>query len=475
MPGQPGRTQPSPLVASRFLEGPIAGTLVRFALPLLVTNLLHAAAGTWATAWVGQVLGPDALSAMATAAVLLFMLMGAAIGIGSASGVAISQSLGAGDRDAQRRVTGCAITMVAGLSVLLAAIGWWATPAIVAALDTPAEARAFAITHLRLTCLSMPPIFIHLVLAMILRGTGDARTPFRYTLVWIGLSVLLVPALLTGVGGLLPGMGIAGVGLANLLAATTALILLSLHVHRQHARAILRAANLPYLLPPARLLWLMTRRSLPVALEAVVTQGAYFVLLAQVNAYGVVAASAYSGAAQLWAYVQMPTYALATSMSAIAAMNIGAGHWRRVGQIARRGCLVSLAIAGSAALSLYLLGAWFDELPLRLFIPSAGPVLEKARDINVVVLWSWVALAITMSLSGIVRANGAMLPPTLIFIITMWLGRVPFALGLQPWLGEAAIWWSFPFGTVTSALLTYAYYRWGRWRERGLMLEQAAP
>jgi len=77
-----------------------------------------------------------------------------------------------------------------------------------------------------------------------------------------------------------------------------------------------------------------------------------------------------------------------------------------------------------------------------------------------------------MGLSAMVRANGAMLAPTLIFIVTMWALRVPFALGLKPWLGEAAIWWSFPFGSLTSALLAYGYYRWGRWRERPLMLAQ---
>ena len=51
-------------------------------------------------------------------------------------------------------------------------------------------------------------------------------------------------------------------------------------------------------------------------------------------------------------------------------------------------------------------------------------------------------------------------------------GPAYFALGLKPWLGDAAIWWSFPFGSITSAMLAYGYYRWGRWRERPLMMAQ---
>ena len=59
------------LPASRFVAGPITPTLLRFAWPLLATNLLHAAASTWSAVWIGQVLGSNALAAVATATVLV--------------------------------------------------------------------------------------------------------------------------------------------------------------------------------------------------------------------------------------------------------------------------------------------------------------------------------------------------------------------------------------------------------------------
>ena len=224
----------------------------------------------------------------------------------------------------------------------------------------------------------------------------------------------------------------------------------------------------------------MLRRGVPMALESIVTQGAYFALLGLVNRYGATMAAAYAGAAQLWTYVQVPGNALAASMSAMAAMNIGAGRWQRVEQIALRGCLASLAVSTTATLLIYALGAAFDDLPLRLFIRgdgadgAHGEVLAQARRINFIALWGWIALSITMGLFAVVRANGAMLAPTLVFVVTMWLFRVPFAVWLEPWLGSAAIWWSFPFGSITSALLAWAYYRWGRWRRRPLMLSPLA-
>ena len=450
-------------LASRFVAAPITPTLLRFALPLLTTNLLHAAAGTWAAVWVGQVLGANALTAVTTASVIMFMLMGAVMGIGTAAGVAIGQSLGSGDHGAVKRVAGCALAFVMGFSVIVAAAGWWLAPAIIHAIGTPPESRDFATVHLRYTCLSMPAIFTYLVMVMMMRGSGDARTPFRFTLLWIGLSMALVPALV-------PAMGIAGVGVGSLLGAGIALAALVAHVYRRRLPIALHGADIRHLRPEPALLMLMLRRGVPMALESVITQGAYFVLLGQVNSYGAATAAAYAGAAQLWTYVQVPGNALAASMSAMAAMNIGAGHWQRVEQIALRGCLTSLVVSTTATALIYGLGAAFDDLPLRLFIASDGEVLAQARRINFIALWGWIALSVTMGLFAVVRANGAMLAPMLIFLVTMWACRVPFALWLQPWLGDAAIWWSFPFGSIASALIAWAYYRWGKWRQRPLMM-----
>jgi putative MATE family efflux protein len=461
---------PSHALASRFIAAPITPTLLRFALPLLSTNLLHALSGTWAAVWVGQVLGPHALTAVTTASVLLFMLMGAVMGIGTAAGVAIGQSLGAGDIGAVKRVTGCALAFVMGFSVVVAAAGWWLSPALIDALGTPPESHDFAVVHLRYTCLSMPAIFTYLVMVMMMRGAGDSRTPFKFTLVWISASLVLTPALLTGMGGLLPPTGIAGVGIANLLSAGAALAALVAYVYRRRLPIALHGPDIRHLRPERALLLLLVQRGVPMALESIVTQGAYFVLLGQVNAYGAATAAAYSGAAQLWTYVQMPGNALAASMSAMAAMNIGAGRWPRVEQIALRGCLASLAVSTCATVLIYAVGAAFDDLPLRLFIADDAEVLEKARGIHFTTLWCWIALSLTMGLFAVVRANGAMLAPTIIFMVTMWGCRVPFALWLAPWLGEAAIWWSFPFGSIASALLAWGYFRWGSWRARPLML-----
>ena len=454
----------------RFTEGPITPTLLRFSLPLLATNFLHSLSGTWGAVWASHALGANALTAVVTASVIFYMMMGAAMGIGTAAGVAIGQSLGAGDLRAVKRVVGSALAFVMGFSLLVAGAGWALSPAIVGWIGTPEPAREFTITHLRFTCLAMPSIFTYLVMMMVMRGAGDSKTPFKFTLVWIALSMLLGPLLITGSLGL-PRLGIAGLGLGSLIANAIALGALVAYVYAQRLPIALHGDDLRHLRPDPALLSLIARRGLPLAMETIVVQGAYFVLIGMVNSYGAATAAAYSGAAQLWVFVQMPSNALAASMSAMAAMNIGAGHWHRVELIARRGCTMSFVIACTATGLVYALG----DLPLRLFIPEGGEVMAKAWQINLIALWGWIALSASMGLFAVVRANGAMLAPMLIFAVSMWAFRVPFARVLQPVLGEAAIWWSFPFGSVCAALMALAYYRWGGWRRRPLMLAGAQP
>ena len=87
-------------------------------------------------------------------------------------------------------------------------------------------------------------------------------------------------------------------------------------------------------------------------------------------------------------------------------------------------------------------------------------------------MWSFLFFGVTFVLFGVVRSTGAVWPPLVILLITLWFIRPPFALALQDRFGADAIWWSFPLGSLISMLLAMAYYRFGGWR-RARMLSPA--
>ena len=321
-----------------LINGPIAPTLIKFAFPLLITNFLHTLTGTWNAVWVSHVLGPEDLVAVVNANVLLGILIASVMGFGMAAGVSIGQSIGADDMRSAHRVVGTSIGFGIGGGLIIAVIGLFGVHAIVDLIQIPEEARKQAITYFRIVCLSMPTQFFFVFTMMILRNSGDARTPLIFNLIWIGLGLVLTPILLTGAFGM-PRLGIAGAALGPWIANATALVAMIFYVYRKDMPLVLRGSDLRYLRPDPRILLMLAKRGIPTAAESLIVQGAYFVLLTLVNAYGVMTAAGYGVAAQLWAYVMMPTMAFAASMSAMAAQNIGAGRWDRVKMIAAGMCL----------------------------------------------------------------------------------------------------------------------------------------
>lgn len=457
---------PAPVkIDRRLIDGAVAPTLVRFAAPLLATNMMLSASGSWGSIWVSHVVGPDALTAMSNSWLFIMLMIGMVQGVGTTAGIAVAQAIGARDLDSAKRAAANALVFALVASFVVGGLGIAFAPQLLTAISLPPEALAAAVIYFRVTCLSLPGLFILVFMMMLVRGTGDARTPFIFTVSAIVIGMAATPAFLIGIPGI-PPMGIAGAAWSGVLANTAAAVALARYIYWKRLPLALWGKDLHHLKPDLGLIWMLIKRGTPVALETLVVQGAYFTLLAMVNVEGAATAAGYSAAAQLWAYVQMPAVALATSMSSMAAMNIGAGRWDRIDTIAFRGCLVAGVFTIATTGLLYLLG----DIPLRLFLPAGGEALEVARSVNNIVLWGWVALAVTLGLNAMVRANGAMLAPTIIFATTMWVLRVPFATLLKPILGVDAIWWSFPVGAVSSAVLAYAYYRWGGWRRRGLLL-----
>jgi Na+-driven multidrug efflux pump len=153
----------------------------------------------------------------------------------------------------------------------------------------------------------------------------------------------------------------------------------------------------------------------------------------------------------------------------MAGQNVGAGRWDRVSKIAGVGLACSLAVTGSIAVVIYLLG----PLPLYIFLPLGSPAIPIALHINQTVLWAFVLFNATFALTGIVRSTGAVWPPLFILIFSMLIIRVPFAAVMTRHFGAEAIWWSFPLGTLTSSALSVLYYKFGGWRKVRLITPEA--
>ncbi|MDP3660509.1 MATE family efflux transporter [Phenylobacterium sp.] len=466
-PAAPAQARPAPpgrRPGRDLTSGPIGKTLILFALPLLGSNVLQSLNGSANAIWVSHSLGEAALTATSNANQIFFLMLGAAFGATMAANILIGQAIGAGDPVAAKRVVGTATAFFILLSLVIGASGALLTPAILTLMGTPADARENAIIYLRVIFSAMPFMYFFSFLMMAQRATGDSRTPFYFSLLSVGLDIVLNPLLIMGIGPF-PRMGIAGSATSTLIAQTTTLAMILIHLYRTNSILVLRPSEWGLLKPDFIIVKALVLKGMPMALQMMVTSLAAVSMMSFVNRYGSHTAAAYGAAAQLWTYVQMPALAMSGAVSSMAAQNVGANRMDRVERAALIGSAYAILLTATPVLLIYAV----EPYVLRLFLPGASPSLPIAMHINSYALWGFIPFGIAFVLAGTARATGAVWPPLVAMALALWGVRIPFAVLLQSRLGADAVWMAFPLGGIATCVFALAYYRWGGWRKARMM------
>jgi putative MATE family efflux protein len=443
-----------------LMTGSIPRTLFFFSLPILMGNVMQTLNGSINSIWVGKYLGEAALSATANGNVVVFLLLGVVFGMTMASTILIAQYIGAQRLDQARKVVGTSASFFLLLSVVFALGGAFLAEPVLRLMRTPPESMTMAVSYIRVLFIALPISYFYFFVMAALRGAGDSRTPFIYLALSVVLDIALNPVFIFGLG-ISPAMGIAGSALATVIAQAVSLAGLLAHIYLRRNPLVLRRADLHLLRPDLSIVNSLVTKGLPMGAQMIVLSGSMAATYGMVNDFGAHTTAAFAAAMQLWSYIQMPSLALSAGVSSMAAQNIGAHQWSRVGSIARYGVLFNFLLAGSAILLLYI----FGRPALSLFLPPGTPALDIAQHLNNVVLWSYLLFGMSMVLSGVVRAAGAVMVPLIVLFIALWVVRIPLALALIPRWGADAIWWSTSASSVVALLLTGAYYLRGTWRK----------
>ena len=447
-------------------QGPIAKTLLAFALPTLASSILQSLNGTVNAIWVGRFLGEGALAATSNANMVMFLLTSFVFGFGMASTILIGQAWGRKDVDTARRIFGTAGGSFLLITILIAIAGYFLSGSILHLLGTPPEAAPLALAYLRVIFLAMPALLLLTLLMMALRGTGDSMTPLWFMIVAVVLDSALNPVFILGLGPA-PKLGIAGSATATLIANYTALLGLLGYIYLKDLPLRLRGRELRYLWCNLSIFRTIVTKGLPIGLQMIVVSVSALALVGLVNREGVDTTAAFGVALQLWTYVQMPAMAVAAAVSAMVAQNIGAGKWDRVGAVTRVGVVQVLLITGGLIVLLTLA----DRAVLALFMGGDSPALPIARHIHVVASWNFLLFGVMMVLFATVRANGAVWAPLIILTVGLVPVRFGYILATHGSLGADAIWTSFPATSLFNVVIAAAYYLNGSWKKARMLAQ----
>ena len=429
--------------------------------PMVLTNVLQAVAGTVDGVFVGHLLGVGAMAAVSAFIPVFLVALAVVIGLSIGATVLAGQAWGAGRREEAQAVAGSTLALVVVLAGAVAAVGGCFAPALMRALGTPADVLQGAVTYARWMLLGAPLLFTLWFLTSMSRALGDAITPLWTLLIAAGLSLVLTPAFICGWGGL-PMLGVASAAASTLVGSAAALAWMLWHWRRaghplapdaaMRAQVRLRGPLL------ARVLWI----GAPTGVQMLAMALAEMVLLGLVNRHGSSATAAYGAVSQVMSWLQFPALSLGITATIVASHAIGAGRAASLGLITRTGLAFNLVVTGTLAAAVHLLA----PVLLGLFIADDA-VLALAVGLLRLVAWTMVMRGAAMVLGGVMRASGTVWMPTAWSVLSIACIEVPAARWLDARVGLQGIWWAYGLTFGAMLALQAAWYL-GVWRRRAV-------
>lgn len=351
-------------VRSPLLHGPIAGQLLRLAWPVLVVLALQTFVGV-AETWFVSFLGTDALAGVALVFPLfMLMTMMSNGGIGGGVSSAVARAIGAGRRRDADALVAHAVVVGLAFGALFTGGILFAGPALFARMGGEGGALGKALLYANFVFLAAVPGWIANLLAAALRGAGNVRVPAIVTAAGSIATLGLSPLFIFGWGPV-PGLGVAGAGVALIVFNLGSMLALGLY---------LRSPGSPLRLGRAKLEARLFAEILKVGLVSAVGTGAanlsVVLTTGLVGRYGTDAIAGYGLASRL-DYMLIPLlFALGTASLTLVGINIGAGRHERARRIAWTGALAAALVTGAIGLA----AALFPQIWMRLFSHDAAVI-----------------------------------------------------------------------------------------------------
>jgi putative MATE family efflux protein len=359
---------------STILTGPVLPTLLRLALPTMTVLVAQTAVNVAEAYYIGY-LGTDALAGVALVfPVFMLMTMMSNGGLGSGVASAVARATGAGRKDDADALVLHAMVLAVIVGAIFTIGTHWGGPALYRALGGRDGALDAAVKYSNYLFAGAIPVWIVNFQAAALRGSGNVRVPAMVTLVGAMVLIPFSPLLIFGLGPV-PGLGIAGAGIAFGLYYVTAMLVLLRYMTTGRSGLSLKLGPLQ-----GRLFNDILKVGLPTAISTTLTNLTVILVTGAVGLFGTHSLAGYGIASRL-DYVMIPIlFGICTAVLTMVGVNIGAGQVARAKRIAWISSLVGLTVTGTIGLMVAL----FPMLWLKLFSHDPDVLREGATYLRIV-------------------------------------------------------------------------------------------
>ena len=436
-------------------------SIVMFTIPMLIGNIAQQLYNTVDSIVVGRYVGDNALAAVGSAGPLFNMLLVLFVGISAGVGIMVSQYFGAKDREKLSRTIGTSITLTALVSLVMMVGAPFIVKPMLRMLNTPAAILQDCTDYLIILMVGVAGLAFYNILSGILRGMGDSFSALLYLLVATALNIALDVLFVAKFN-----MGVAGVSVATVIAqmVSSALCLWKL----MHMRSVFDLGRRELVMSKS-LIKEIVRLGLPSGLTQAIFSSAMIIVQSLTNSFGEQFIAANVIVMRVDGFAMMPNFSFGTALTTYAGQNVGARRLDRVKQGAKQGTLIAVSCSTAITGAILLFGKGL----MSIFTETAS-LVDMSYYMMCILAVGYIAVAVTQSLSGVMRGAGDTLTPMWISLITTVAIRVPVAYGISfltrtaelPYGRSECIQISLLFSWLMGAVLTAIFYKRGAWKKR---------
>lgn len=423
--------------------------LILFTLPIMAGNIFQQLYSLVDSFVVGQV-SVDALTAVASAGWVDWLILSLAMGLGEGFAIQIAQSFGSGNHVELHCAVGQSLLISAVTVFTLETIAQIFLWPLLVLLDMPAQTIHMTERYLRILFAGMPVVMGFNLLSGFLRSVGNSVTPLAAMVVAsltnIALDVLLVLVLGWGVEGAAfatLGGQVLSCGICLVTVARTPVLRISRHDLRFNGRMCAR----------------LMRLGAPLAFQNLIISMGGLVLQRVVNGYRYIFVAGFNAASRLGGLLQLAGASLGSAVGTFAGQNLGAGRIDRVKQGVRQAVQMSILLGVIVAVVMII----FGEAVLGLFITDVDPAkvaatMEVAYTYLIVMNLGLPMLYLLFAYRTTLQGIGDTFLPMLSGVMELVM-RILCALVLPLFMGELGIYLSeIAAWGGAAVLLMWGYY-----------------
>ena len=442
-------------------KGSITKSMLLFAGPMILGNLLQQLYNIADTLIVGQFLGPGPLAAVGSSFTLMTFLTSIILGLCMGSGVVFSMLFGAGETDRLKNSLFISFALIGAAAIVIEILSLALLSPLLTVLQVPADIRAETGVYLQVIFLGIFFTFIYNYFACVLRAIGNSAVPLIFLSISPVLNIVLDLAFI-----IVFKMGVAGAAWATIIAqgvsAGSIMVYCLLRVpqirpQKQHLHFERTAA------------WNIARYSFLTCIQQSVMNFGILMIQGLVNSFGVSVMAAFAAAVKIDSFAYMPVQDFGNAFSTFIAQNYGAGKQERIRGGIRSAVFCALAFCAVVSLIVCL----FARPLMLIFVkPEETQIIAIGMQYLRIEGACYAGIGCLFLLYGLFRGIGR--PAVSIVLTVVSLGtRVALAYLLAPIpaFGLPAIWWAIPIGWFLADFTGLLLYRKAP-RQKGRLSKQ---